>query len=265
MLMEPSPGLSNKHPWPNLLWLGNRHVHIIPAPQKDRLGYEDMQRFLILVFLASGFPSGCIQPVEILAIGDSVLAWGAEDQTSIPHIAAEHLDLSVQNNATSGAYLSVEEAGGFGNGGGDIRSQYTAGDWTWLIMDGGANDINDECGCNECTENIEGMINADGTSGDLVVFIEQILSSGPMVALMSYYTVSEEAEYGFHRCNDEVGLLQERYRALANRHDTLVLVDAALAISPDTTVSAYDDDQVHPSLDGRERIGTLFADQMNSN
>ena len=210
--------------------------------------------------LCLGFWVGCEGPTQsnatILALGDSIMAWNAEDGMSIPDYTGQQLGLEVQNNAISGAYISTDE-------GDVIADQYEEGDWSWVMLDGGGNDVNDECECGSCLNNIETMISEDATAGVWVEFVEGILDSGAQVALMSYYGMPDDAEFGFHRCNEEVEILRQRYQSFADRHEGMILVDAALVVSPDTTPQAYDDDRVHPSPEGSRLVGEYFATRMS--
>ena len=212
--------------------------------------------------LALGVCVGCGGTVEsgnatILALGDSIMDWNADEGMSIPDYAGEALGQEVQNNSISGAYISSDE-------GDVIADQFEGGNWSWVMLDGGGNDVNDECECGDCLDNIDTMISADGSTGDWVGFIEGILNTGSRVALMSYYGMPADAEFGFHRCNEEVEILRQRYQALADRYDTMILVDAALVVTPDGTPEAYDDDRVHPSPTGSRLVGELFAERMSA-
>ena len=75
----------------------------------------------------------------MLAIGDSFFDFHSDDESSIPHVAAAELGKTVANASVSGALLlEGDEA---------IPDQYVAGDWEWVIVDGGGNDVNDLCEC----------------------------------------------------------------------------------------------------------------------
>ena len=191
----------------------------------------------------------------ILGLGDSIMAWNLEEGASIPEVAGDELGVNVVNRAISGSYWTTDE-------GDAIPDQYVAGDWEWVIVDGGGNDMNDECLCGDCEANMTELISEDGTEGDAVDFIEQVLDDGVKVALMSYYPMPEDAQGGFALCNEEVEMLRDRYLALAERHDQLLIVDAALVVTPESTPEAYDEDRVHPSQEGSRIVGTYFAEQM---
>ena len=82
---------------------------------------------------------------DLHAVGDSILAWFSEDGTSIPHVAAAARGQSVTNAARSSALMTWGEPELPA-----IPDQYEAGDWSWLIVDGGGNDLADRCACDAC-------------------------------------------------------------------------------------------------------------------
>ena len=209
--------------------------------------------------------TGCTDAIPILALGDSVMTWNEEEGASIPDVVSQELELDVQNNAVAGAYLTAEDNGFFGFLGSDIRSQYVGGEWEWIILNGGANDLNDECQCQDCSENLNSMIDEEGETGDLVHFIEQMISADHRVAPMNYYNVSQDAEYGFANCIDEIASLSERTRLFADRVDELILIEASEVMSPEITPDAYDEDNAHPSMEGSRLIGSLFAEKISDN
>jgi len=125
---------------------------------------------------------------------------------------------------------------------GEPPLMFEDGNWSWVILDGGGNDVNDECECGSCLDTLDSMISKDAASGEWVDFIEEILDTSARVALMSYYRMPDDAEFGFHRCNDEVEELRQRYQALSSRHPKVLVVDTAKVVSPETTPESYDED-----------------------
>ena len=81
---------------------------------------------------------------KILAVGDSIFEWGLGGD-SAPEIVGDVLNLPVYNAAISGSMISSNEEG-------SIPNQYFEGDWDWVIMDGGANDLNELCQCGDCSQ-----------------------------------------------------------------------------------------------------------------
>ncbi len=198
--------------------------------------------------------------LSILAIGDSFIAWNREEGASIGDVIARELDTEVENLAVSGAYLTnqlsdAEEM--------DIRLQYIPEDWDWVVMDGGGNDLNDECGCDVCGTTLDEIISDSGTAGALPAFVEQIIDAGSQVVFISYYDVPEDAPDTFPQCRDIMQTYDERLALLAAQFPSFYVVDAEDVIQP-SNLEFYDDDFLHPSLLGSEVIGELVADLIRS-
>lgn len=190
---------------------------------------------------------GCTPGTGILALGDSVLEWNGRD--AIPEVAAQSMGLDAQNNAVGGTRLT-----------GDIPETYESGDWSWVLVDGGANDLNDECGCTGCGYLIDEMVSSDGGSGVMVDLLGKITSDGHQMAILGYYMVPDDAPE-FTNCSDEVVTLNSRFSALAEQHDDVIYIAAAEVMAPSQR-NLYDDDLIHPSEQGSRVVGEYMAQQM---
>jgi len=212
--------------------------------------HHNMTFLFSLLFACSSNESG------LLAIGDSYLAWHAEEELSIPHVAAEKLGSEISNWAISGSHMreNAEEQ--------HIPSQYENGAWDWVIISGGGNDLNDSCECGVCDDVLDELVTTAGTSGLVSSLTESIMHDGHKVILLGYYQLPTDAE-GFDNCNEVLPLLHERYQALADQHENLWFVDAGQVVSPEER-EQYDDDGVHPSVSGAHTIGTYLAEQIRS-
>jgi acyl-CoA thioesterase-1 len=193
---------------------------------------------------------------QLLAIGDSMLAWHLEDGVSIPEVVGEQLGLSTENASISGAYLSS-------GGDSDIPLQYEAGDWSWVIVNGGGNDLTDECACGDCDEVLDGILSEDGDEGTLFDLVSQIVDDGSRVALVSYFEMPEEAGEGFYECNDELAELVLRSTSMSEQFSDVIFFDSRSVVSVEDTPDAYDEDFVHPSVVGAELVGSGLAEMMS--
>ena len=199
------------------------------------------------LFLLSLF--GCAPGTGLLAIGDSVFDWNTDDDQSIPAVAALDLGLDFQNNAVAGSLLT-----------GEIPELYEEGDWTWVLVDGGANDLNERCACGDCDDLLDEMIAADGSSGIMADLVERITGDGHQVALMGYYRVPENAPE-FTNCEVASGELNSRYEGLAAQYDSVIYVASSDVMTPDQ-IELYDEDLIHPSVEGSRVVGEYIAEQM---
>ena len=141
--------------------------------------------FILLSLLAC--QSHETDPSEALfAVGDSFLDFYAEEEKSIPHIAANTLGMDVQNNSISGAIFTGEDG---------IATQFEDAAWPWVLINGGGNDANEQCACEiGCVEDIlDEIASADGTSGELVSLVDRAISNGSKVAVALYMPVHPES------------------------------------------------------------------------
>lgn len=215
------------------------------------------RRWATLLIVAFGLAACSAVPpqpngdADIIVIGDSILAWQRGSARSIPSVIEGQTGLSVSNVSVSGARFL---------GAGGIPSQYVDGNWDWVILDGGGNDLLPWCGTDEAQIVLDSIISADGTVGAMPSFITRVTTQGAQVILLGYYPVSDRGGR-FLPCRsvlDELSLRQERFAAT---NPNVVFVDAGLVISASDS-AAYAADLVHPSPRGVALVGQLTASKM---
>lgn len=191
----------------------------------------------------------------IYAVGDSVLDFHSWDGASAPEVAGEFAGFDVVNAAESGATVLGEDPEA-------IPNQYVAGDWSWVIVEGGANDLADFCGCDGCESTLEALISEGGGAGTLVELVENILAEGHRTVLVGYYPVPADAEE-FTDCDNEVDVLNGRLSAFADMHDSVIYVDTGQVMDPQNE-NLYFEDKIHPSIEGSSAIGTLIGEAISA-
>ena len=220
-----------------------------------------------LSLVASLLVSACVgttapqQDGRILVIGDSVLAIYSAGGAAISDVVADRLGVVARNAAVSGARFSSTSPQVAARGG-DIRQQYVAGDWDWVLLNGGANDLLWECGCNHCSDNLDGMITPDGQGGDIPALVRNITGTGARVMLLGSYRGNARPN-PFSVCTEEVGALNARLARLAAGTPGVFYVAAADVIDPANT-GHWHCDRVHPSRLGSELIGEQVAQAMEA-
>lgn len=188
---------------------------------------------------------------DLLAIGDSVLAWNHRYCQSVPDHVALNLGRAVDNRAVNGARARGGDA--------PIPDQYEAGDWDWVLVDGGANDLNGGCDCDGCETTLDGLVAEDLADGVMVELVDRIVADGARVVLMGYYPVPDGAWYGFDDCTDEIDALDARYAALAESRDGVEFFEPGDVMDPERTPKFYAFDDVHPGADGAAALGAAIA------
>lgn len=187
-----------------------------------------------------------------LAIGDSILEWNY-DEGSIPEVLADDAGLDVTNAAIGGTRMLEGED--------SIPEQYFADDWGRVLLNGGGNDIG-ECGCeHECLDVVDTLIADDAGSGVMVSLVERIAGDGAEVILMGYYAPLPDAEF-YRGCEDLLQILNDRYQRLAETNPAVLFVDTSEVVAPDIDRAHYDEDGVHPSLEGSAVIGHHIAQRL---
>jgi len=208
----------------------------------------------IALALLSGCTEGGVpEGTEIVAIGDSMFEWHAEEGDSIPDVVGAELGVEVANLSESGTWFSD----------GAIPGQYVDGPWSWLVVDGGGNDLNDACECGDCDALMDELIDADGTGGLVPEFVGEVVDTGVRVAWMGYPELPADADHGFSSCMDELEILSDRLASMADTHPDVIFVDARDVVAPEDE-ALFDEDNVHPSVQGSEVMGRHIAEAIAS-
>ena len=92
-------------------------------------------------------------------------------------------------------------------------------------------------------------------------FAEEVADSGVRVMIMGYYGLPEDADYGFDACMTLLPEMSARQTALADGHPMIWFADTAEVVSGND-LTMFDEDQVHPSIEGGAVVGTFLAEQI---
>jgi lysophospholipase L1-like esterase len=133
-----------------------------------------------------------------------------------------------------------------------------------VVLNGGINDLNQDCDCDECDDVLNSIVSEDGQTGDVPDLIDRATADGAQIVLVGYAELDPEARWGFGVCNDAADALETRYRHLAERRQDVVFVDPSDAMSLAGTPEAYTRDGVHPSEAGSALIGHLVVDAIQA-
>lgn len=215
--------------------------------------YLCVMRWLILVFLALSIPAAA-EPLRVLAIGDSVLAWHKWTGRDIPSVMGDRLGARVENDAVAGARFSNSSALGRAAGF-DVRAQFRVGAWDLILVNGGANDFLNDCGCQQCQPVLDALIDTN-LAGEVPDFLTRLQQTGAEVVWMGYYASARSGQ--FAGCRPYLVEYDARIARLAERMDRVRFVDSEDVLDPeDRSLFAFDG--IHPSPAGARRIGTYLA------
>jgi acyl-CoA thioesterase-1 len=215
--------------------------------------------FCLLMFTASCGLTPQQQGGEILVIGDSVMAWNRFSGADIGSAIEAELDRDVVNRAALGARIRTvgPGAGGLGAfGGRSIPDQLSAGPWTWIVMNGGANDLGLSCGCTRCDGEIDLLISKDATTGAIPDLIARARAQGAQVLWVGYYPAPDSRS--FSGCRPGLVELERRIARHAATKEGVFFLDAEDVIDP-ANASLLASDRTHPSAEGSAVIGRYLA------
>jgi len=212
--------------------------------------------FLTLIFNAPASASQQKADPRILVIGDSLLAAHAVSGRSVAGNLRGILGQNVLNRSVAGARM-IYKLPITGSMGLSIPAQFRKGQYDWVIMNGGGNDLWMGCGCNRCDRKINKLIVRDGTRGEIPKLMARILESGAQVIYVGYLR-SPEIHTPIESCKDEGDELEARVAALAERVDGLHYVSLQNLVPPGD-LSYFGLDRIHPSLKASREIAERVA------
>ena len=196
-----------------------------------------------------------LEAVDIVAVGDSALAFGAGRCESAVDFASLTLGRRIRNAAVGGSQVL--------GGKSPIPDQVPPGDWGQVIVIGGANDLSaaDVCDGADPTPVLDRLATTDGREGAMPAFVDRLLARGSSVVLLGYYRTPKGGGNSAGGCGDEVAELRARTRATAESRLEVDYLDLGLAIGAgDEDLLASD--RVHPSAAGAEALGELLAEAL---
>jgi len=194
---------------------------------------------------------------RILAMGDSMMAWHSTSQRSIPDAVERELRVPVESRAISGAHIiyGLPVTGAMGM---RIANQYVPGDWDWIVVNGGGNDLWLGCGCSRCEKRMNKMISKDGHRGEIPRLVSTLRDTGAQVVYLGYLR-SPGAWSIIEHCKDEGQELEKRIGRLAELIDGVHFLSIADLV-PRGDRSYHAADMIHPSMKASAEIGHLVAE-----
>ena len=211
-----------------------------------RLSIVSLSLCAFVLFACGALRGAPPEGTRLIAVGDSILDWNRAEDADIPLLVSQRTGLPAFNAAISGA----EFVGRFA-----IPNQLPEGDWEWLLLDGGGNDLTGHCGSPAAAEVVlDQLIDDEDLSGAYAEFLTPITNTGTRVIIMGYAPISV-AGGPFAPCEFALNDLRSRQAAFAASDPMITFVDVRDVITPDN-LAAYDPDLIHPSPAG----GALMAD-----
>ena len=195
-------------------------------------------------------------PSRILVVGDSMLASNRMSDAAVADAIEQTLREPVVDRSVIGArfHYSLPISGSAGL---NITKQYVPGNWDWVVVNGGGNDLWLGCGCMLCDAKIDRLISEDGTKGTIPGFLSDLRQSGSKVIYVGYMRspgIASPIEY----CRDEGAELEKRVAKLSELDRGLIFLSLEDLV-PNGDPSYHGIDMIHPSFKGSTAIGKIIA------
>lgn len=201
-------------------------------------------------------------PARILVMGDSLLAAHAISGRSVADSIERSLNEQVTDRSVLGARIlyNLPISGAFGL---KIAKQQAKGNWEWVVLNGGGNDVWLGCGCNRCTRKINKLISKSGQSGGIPDLVRRLRSTGARVVYVGYLR-SPGFNSPIEHCKNEGDELEARISRMAQQ-DNGVYFLSLKELVPNGDLSYHASDRIHPSIKGSRAIGQLAAEIIRNN
>ncbi|MBS9717067.1 SGNH/GDSL hydrolase family protein [Pseudohalocynthiibacter aestuariivivens] len=221
-----------------------------------------MRKLFLQLTMLAFFLLGCTEPVSrdlnprILAMGDSLLATHEMSGKSVSHAIEEFLGEPVIDRSVAGArfFYALPISGAMGM---NISKQYRPGNWDWVVLNGGGNDLWLGCGCILCNRKLNRLIADDGESGKIPALISDLRKTGARVIFVGYLR-SPGVNSLIEHCKDEGDELERRINNFANQDEGVYFLSLKDLV-PNGDRSFHTVDMIHPSVRGSAAIGARVA------
>lgn len=188
---------------------------------------------------------------RILAMGDSLLASNMLSEASVSHRLEALLGEPVVDRSAIGASMlnALPLSGMMGL---NISRQYYVGDWEWIIVNGGGNDLWLGCGCRQCDAKMERLIARSGLTGEIPQLIDNLRETGAKIIYVGYLR-SPGRGSPIEHCRDEGDELERRIARLADTKKGVHFLSLR-GLVPAGDRSFHAADMIHPSFKASDHI-----------
>ena len=207
--------------------------------------------------------TGCTESVSrdssarILTMGDSLLASHGMSGNAVSDVLERALGRPVIDRSVMGARI-IYHLPVSGSAGLNIAKQFRAGDWDWVVLNGGGNDLWLGCGCIVCKGKLDRLARKDGRGGEIPSLVQKIRKTGAKVVYVGYLR-SPGLGSPIEHCRDEGDELEDRLAKFAAFDEGVYMVSLKDMI-PHGDRSFHAADMIHPSRKGSAAIAARVAD-----
>lgn len=193
---------------------------------------------------------------RILLIGDSMMAANRGSGNAVANHIERRLGEEVIDRSVIAAryfyYLPLTGAAGL-----RLPSQYQPGEWDWVVLNGGGNDLMFGCGCGFCATMVDRLISKDGKSGAIPELVSRIRATGARVVFSGY--LRNPGLYTPVRACKPFGDELDRRLARMDAADPGFFFLPMSDLVPRGDPSLHQMDMIHPSPKGSAAIAARIA------
>ncbi|MDE4132913.1 SGNH/GDSL hydrolase family protein [Phaeobacter sp. QD34_3] len=193
---------------------------------------------------------------RILVMGDSMLAWNGGTGQAVSDAIEDALKEPVVDRSVIGARM-IYPLPLTGAAGLNIRKQFRAGDWDWIVVNGGGNDLWLGCGCIACARKLDRLAAEDAQSGAIPDLMRKLRETGARVIYTGYLRSPGRGSPIDH-CKTDGQELDRRIALLAEDTEGLFFLSLD-GLVPHGDLSFHAVDRIHPSIRGSAAIGDKIA------
>lgn len=224
----------------------------------------------LLALLSLSFLLSCGETItestkdaRILLMGDSMMAANRTSGRSVADAMEGKLGEEVIDRSVYAARiiygLPITGAAGL-----SIPKQYPQqGNWDWVVLNGGGNDLIFGCACGYCSEMVDRLISPDGSTGRIPELVNRLRADGAKVVYSGY--LRNPGLFSPVRPCKVYGNELDRRLARMDARDPGVIFLPMSDLVPDGDPSLHQDDLVHPSPKGSAAIGARIAAAIRAN
>ena len=199
---------------------------------------------------------------RILMMGDSMLAANRTSGRSVGVALERQLGEPVIDRSVYAARiiygLPISGAAGL-----SIPAQYRQGDWDWVVLNGGGNDLVFGCACGQCNAMVDRLISKDGRSGRIPELVKRLRGGGAKV-VWSGYLRNPGLFTPVRPCKVYGDELDRRLTRLDALDPGMVFVPMSDLV-PEGDPSLHQQDLIHPSPKGSAAIAARIAAAIRAN
>lgn len=217
--------------------------------------------FLIFFLILFGQSAANAQSpdLRILVMGDSMMAWNHGTGSSVADVIEATLGAEVVDRSISGAryFHALPITGSLGM---RLTKQYRTGQWDWVVMNGGGNDLLFGCGCGKCDKMLDRLVSKDGRIGAIPEFIERIRQTGAQVLYVGYLR-NPGIPSPIRACRPAGNELDRRLAKMARARPGVSFVPMADLV-PTGDRTFHHGDMIHPSIKGSGGIAARIVSKI---